>query len=134
MFEWLFGKKKTETKVTQEVKITGDRNHVVQKTTVTNRVDQRGAKAKGDIIGGNKYSTYRQETQTTTYDLTVDLLNPLNPFSPINPMNQSQAEPEQRVHTHSYDSGSSHSHSHDSSSSSSYDSGSSTSFDSGGHH
>lgn len=137
MFGWLFGKKKVEslTKVVQKTEVSGSRNRVVQ---TTNIVNQRGAKAKGDIVGGNKYSTYRQEVRTATYDPMMDLLNPINPLSPLNPMNQ--PDPEPRSHSHSHDSGysHSHSHSHDSSSSwhshdsssSSYDSGSS-SYDSG---
>jgi len=57
MFGWLFGKKKTEVK--QEVKINGTKNRVIQSTTVVN---QKGARASGDIVGGNKYSTYTQDT------------------------------------------------------------------------
>jgi len=135
MFGWLFGRKKPQslTAVVQETQVKGNRNRVVQTTNVVN---QRGAKSKGDIVGGNKYSTY-----TPGYDPTMDMLNPLNPLSPISPLNSmNQPETEHRVHTHSSthtaDSGSSHSHSHshdtssswhshDSSSSSSYDSGSS---------
>jgi hypothetical protein len=107
MFGW-FKKKKTETKV---------------KVVHNQYVDQRGARAKGDIVGGNKYSSY-----TPTYDPNLDMLNPLSPLSPLNPINQSVAE-SSSTHKH-HDSGSSWS-SHDSSSSSSYDSGSSSSYDSG---
>jgi len=121
MFGWIFRKKKTEVKVTQEVNFSSNRNRVTQ---TTNIVNQRGAKASGDIVGGNKYSTYRRETPSSTYDPLTDPFNPLNPISPLNPLNQPDYDPPK----HSHDSGSSwssHSHSHDSSSSSSYDSGSS---------
>ncbi len=139
MFGWLFGKKKVEslTKVVQKTEVSGSRNHVVQTTTVVN---QRGAKASGDIVGRNKYSSYRSETYTPGYNPNTDMLNPSNPFSPLNPMNQPQPDPEPRSHSHSHshshDSGSSnsysHSHSHDSSSSHhSHDSLSSSSYDSG---
>ncbi len=138
MFEWLFGRKnpKSLTKVFQETEVKGNGNRVVQ---TTNIVNQRGAKAKGDIVGGNVYRSY-----TRVNDTSMDLLNPLNPLSPLNPMNQPPVDPPKHSHSHSDDSGSSsssHSHSHDSgsssyhshssSSSSSYDSGSSSSYDSG---
>jgi hypothetical protein len=127
MFGWLFGKKKTEVKVAQDVNFSSNRNRVTQTTNVVN---QRGAKASGDIVGGNKYSTYRQKTYTSPNDPISDLFNPINPLSPLNPIYQSDPTPEPRSHSHSYDSGSSRSHSYDSSSSSSYDSGSSSSYDS----
>lgn len=106
MFGW-FKKKKTETKV---------------KVVHNQYADQRGARAKGDIVGGNKYSTY-----TPTYDPTLDMLNPLSPLSPLNPINSSYDEPSSSKSS-SHDSGSSWSSSSDSSSSyssSSSDSGSS---------
>jgi hypothetical protein len=106
MFGW-FKKKKTETKV---------------KVVHNQYVDQRGARAKGDIVGGNKYSTY-----PPSYDPLMDLSNPLNPLSPLNPINSSYDEPSSSKSS-SYDSGSSWSSSSDSSSSyssSSSDSGSS---------
>ena len=133
MFGWLFGRKKPRslTAVLQETEVKGNRNRVVQ---TTNIVNQRGAKAKGDIVGGNKYSTY-----TPGYDPTMDMLNPLSPISPLNPMNQPPVE-ESTSHKH-HDSGTSHSHSHSHSShdsgsswsshSHSHDSGSSSSYDSG---
>lgn len=130
MFGWLFGKKKkTETKVTQKVEVTGSRNRVVQTTTIVN---QRGAKAKGDIVGGNKYSTYQSQTYIP-YDPFTDPFSPLNPLSPMNTTNRSDPEP-CATPSSSHDSGSSY-RSHDSCSSSSYDSGSSydssSSYDSG---
>jgi uncharacterized membrane protein YgcG len=142
MFEWLFGRKnpKSLTKVFQETEVKGNGNRVVQ---TTNIVNQRGAKAKGDIVGGNMYRSY-----TRVNDTSMDILNPLNPLSPLNPMNQppvdhpkhshshshsddSGSSSSSHSHSHSHDSGSSSSHSHSSSSSSSYDSGSSSSYDSG---
>ncbi len=100
MFGW-FKKKKTETKV---------------KVVHNQYVDQRGARAKGDIVGSNKYSTYTQ-----AYDPLMDPLNPISPLSPLNPINSSYDEPSSSKSS-SYDSGSSWSSSSDSSSS---DSGSS---------
>jgi hypothetical protein len=96
MFGW-FKKKKTETKV---------------KVVHNQYVDQRGARAKGDIVGGNKYSTY-----TPAYDPLMDPLNPISPLSPLNPINSSYDEPSSSKSS-SYDSSSSYS-------SSSSDSGSS---------
>lgn len=123
MFGWIFGKK-NKPPVKQESTVKSTRNTVTQ-TTIVN---QRGAKASGDIVGGNKYSTYRRETPSSTYDPLTDPFSPLNPISPLNPLNQPDYDPPK----HSHDSGSSwSSHSHDSSSSSSYDSGSSSSYDSG---
>lgn len=146
MFGWLFGKKKVESlaKVVQKAEVSGSRNRVVQTTNVVN---QRGAQAKGDIVGRNKYSTYSSDTvmMYPAVDPVWDLTNPTNPLSPLNPMNQpdSESKSHSHSHSHSHDSGSSHSHSHshshdsgssyhshDSSSSSSYDSGSSSSYDS----
>jgi hypothetical protein len=130
MFGWLFGKKKkVETKVTQKVEVTSTQNHVVQSTIVVN---QRGAKAKGDLVGGNKITTYQSQPYVAPYDPLTDMLSPLNPLSPLSPMNPAnRPEPEPNLapshtyHTyHSHDSGRSY-HGHDSSSSSSYDSGSS---------
>ena len=139
MFGWLFGKKKVEslTKVVQKTEVSGSRNRVVQ---TTNAVNQRGAKATDDIVGGNKYSTHPREPYMPVYDPTMDMLNQVSPLSPLNPINQSEPEAKSHghshshshdsssshshSHSHSYDSGSSY-HSHDSSSSSSYDSGSS---------
>lgn len=93
MFGRLFGKKKTNT------------------------VKQRDARASGDIVGRDKYTS----RSTPAYDPFTDplsLVNPLSPLSPLNPLNQTESE--------------SPKHSHDSSwSSSSYDSGSSSSYDSG---
>lgn len=140
MFGWLFGKKKVESlaKVVQKAEVSGSRNRVVQTTNVAN---QRGSRAKGDIVGGNKYSA----PPVPGYDPILDPLNPISPLSPLNPMNQPDSEPKSysHSHSHSHDSSSSHSHSHshshdsgssyhshDSSSSSSYDSGSSSSYDS----
>ena len=106
MFGW-FKKKKTETKV---------------KVVHNQYVDQRGARAKGDIVGGNKYST----SPIPAYDPILDPLNPISPLSPLNPINTYYDEPSSSKSS-SHDSGSSWSSS-DSSSSSSYsssDSGSS---------
>lgn len=106
MLGW-FKKKKTETKV---------------KVVHNQYVDQRGARAKGDIVGGNKYST-----QPPVYDPLMDPLNPISPLSPLNPINSSYDEPSSPKSS-SHDSGSSWSSSSDSSSSyssSSSDSGSS---------
>lgn len=115
MFGW-FKKKKTETKV---------------KVVHNQYADQRGARAKGDIVGGNKYSTY-----TPGYNANTDMLNPINPLSPLNPMNQPlYEEPSRRTRdedstpSSSYDSSPSWSSSYDSSSS--CDSSSSSSYDSG---
>lgn len=115
MFGW-FKKKKTEVKVEQKA-----------------RVDQRGARAGGDIVGGNKYSTY---SYTPGYNPNTDMLNSINPLSPLNPMNQPSVEestPRRRdedcMPSSSYDSSSSWSSSYDSSSS--CDSSSSSSYDSG---
>lgn len=140
MFGWLFGKKnpKSLTKVLQETEVKGNRNRVVQTTNVVN---QRGAKATGDLVGGNKmtWSPQPERYTSTTYDPMTDLLNPLNPLSPMSPLNQVVEDTPKHLshshdsgsswssshsHSHSYDSGSSY-HSHDHSSSSSYDSGSS---------
>lgn len=96
MFERLFGKKKTNT------------------------VKQRYARASGDIVGRDKYTS----RSTPAYDPFTDPLSPVNPLSPLsllsplNPLNQIESE--------------SPKHSHDSSwSSSSYDSGSSSSYEAG---
>ena len=104
-----------------------------KKPEVKVKVDQRGTRAKGDIIGGNKYSTY---SYTPGYDANLDLINPINPLSPLNPMNQPSVEEstprrcdEDCMPSSSYDSSSSWSSSYDSSSS--CDSSSSSSYDSG---
>ncbi len=76
MFGWLFEKKKNETK------------------------------AKGDIVRGNKYSTY-SETRTSVYDMMSDPLNPLSPISPLNPIYQEQPTTETHSHDNSHDSSSS---------------------------
>jgi hypothetical protein len=126
MFGWLFGKKKTEVKSTKEVNFSSNRSRVTQTTNVVN---QRGAHASGDIVGGNKYSTYRlNKTYTSPNDPTTDLFNPINPLSPLNPIYQSDSNLESRSRSHSYDSDTSSSSSYNSSSS--YDSGSSSSYDS----
>ena len=133
MLGWLFKKKKTVTNVKQETVVLGNKNRVTQTTVAVN---QKYSKANGDIVGGNKYSTY-----TPAYDPLMDPSNPINPLSPLNPMNQPGYDSPKYSHTHSHDSGSSSSshshshyhsydsgssyHSHDHSSSSSYDSGSS---------
>jgi hypothetical protein len=75
-------------------------------------VDQRGARASGDIVGGNKYSTRRESSPA--YDPLTDPLSVMNPLSPVNTLMLSDDEPTK----HSHDSGSSWS-------SSSHDSGSS---------
>lgn len=111
MFGWF--KKKTETKV---------------KVVHNQYVDQRGARAKGDIVGGNKYSAYSSDpvVMYPAVDPVWDLTNPTNPLSPLNPINSTYDEPSSPK-SPSHDSGSSWSSS-DSSSSSSYsssDSGSS---------
>lgn len=107
MFGW-FKKKKTETKV---------------KVVHNQYVDQRGARAKGDIVGGNKYSTYSSDpvVMYPAVDPVWDLTNPTNPLSPLNPINSYYDEPKSSSH----DSGSSWSSSDSSSSYSSSDSGSS---------
>lgn len=112
MFGW-FKKKKPEPKV---------------KVVHNQYTDQRGARAKGDIVGGNKYSTYSSDpvVMYPAVDPVWDLTNPTNPLSPLNPINTTYDEPS-TPKSSSHDSDSSwSSHSHDSSSSSSsYDSGSS---------
>lgn len=123
MFGWLFGKKKVEslTKVVQKAEVSGSRNRVVQTTNVVN---QRGAQAKGDIVGRNKYSTYSSDpvVMYPAVDPVWDLTNPTNPLSPLNPINSTYDEPS-TPKSSSHDSSSSwSSHSHDSGSS--YDSGS----------
>lgn len=90
MFSW-FRKKKTETKVQQK-----------------QYVDQRGARAGGDIVGGNKYSTYPSDSTLDT--TTLILTNPII-YDNVSPASESD---------------SCSSSSYDSSSSSSYDSGSSS--------
>ena len=112
MFGW-FKKKKPEPKV---------------KVVHNQYVDQRGARAKGDIVGGNKYSTYSSDpvVMYPAVDPVWDLTNPTNPLSPLNPINSTYDEPSSSKSS-SHDSSSSWSSS-DSSSSSSYsssDSGSS---------
>lgn len=118
MFGWLFGKKKVEslTKVVQKVEVSGSRNRVVQTTNVAN---QRGARAKSDIVSRNKYSTYSSDpvVMYPAVDPVWDLTNPTNPLSPLNAINSTYDEPSTPK-----------SSLHDSSSSSSYsssDSGSS---------
>lgn len=101
MFGW-FKKKKPERKV---------------KVVHNQYADQRGARAKGDIVGGNK-STW---SPTPTYDPLLDPLNPISPLSTLNPINSYYDEPKSSSH----DSGSSWSSSDSSSSYSSSDSGSS---------
>lgn len=126
MFGWLFGRKKSKVSVKQEVSFDGNRNTVTQTTVVVN---QRNARATGDIVGGNKYSTPSRQS-APVYDPMSDLLNPLNPLSPLSPMNPVNAPSFSESETPKHETHS-HSHSHDSSSSSLYDSSSSSSYDSG---
>ena len=104
MFGW-FKKKKTETKV---------------KVVHNQYADQRGARAKGDIVGGNKYSTYSSDpvVMYPAVDPVWDLTNPTNPLSPLNPINSTYDEPSSSKGS-SHDSSSSWSSSDFSSSSSS---------------
>lgn len=115
LFDWLFGKKKkTEIKVSQDVNVSGNRNQVVQTTNVVN---QRGAKATGDIVGGNKYAIRQESVIYPAVDPVWDLMNPTSHLSPLN---QSDYKPRTHSHSHNHhscDSRSSHSHSHDSGSS-----------------
>lgn len=104
MFGW-FKKKKPEPKV---------------KVVHNQYADQRGARAKGDIVGGNKYSTYSSDpvVMYPAVDPVWDLTNPTNPLSPLNPINSTYDEPSSSKSS-SHESSSSWSSSDSSSSSSS---------------